>query len=88
MNVKFKNIFLKDLKKLPDGVKQQIERLIYVDIPELDQFSEIRNIRKIEGYESYYRIKKGNYRIGFEKREDAIVFYRVLHRKDIYRYFP
>jgi len=88
MKVKFKNSFIKDLKKLPEGVKQQIERLVYVDISELDQFADIRSIKKIEGYENYYRIKKGNYRIGYEKREDAIVFHRVLHRKDIYRYFP
>ena len=88
MKVKFKNAFLKDLKKLPDGVKQQIERLVYVDIPDIDQFSDIRSIKKIEGYENYYRIRKGNYRIGFEKREEFIVFHRVLHRKDIYRYFP
>lgn len=58
MNVKFKNSFIKDLKNLPEGVKQQIERLVYVDIPELDQFADIRSIKKIVGYENYYRIKK------------------------------
>jgi len=88
MKVKFKNSFIKDLKKLPEAVKQQIERLVYVDIPELDQFADIRSIKKIEGYENYYRIKKENYRIGFERRDELIVFHRVMHRKDIYRYFP
>lgn len=88
MKVKFKNSFIKDLKKLPEGVKQQIERLVYIDIPESDQLADLRSIKKIAGYENYYRIKKGNYRIGFEKKEEMIVFYRVMHRKDIYRYFP
>ena len=88
MKVRFKSSFIKDLKKLPDGVKQQIERLVYIEIPTLNQFSDIRNIKKIEGDENYYRIRIGNYRIGFEKREDFLVFHRVLHRKDIYRYFP
>jgi len=88
MKVKFKNTFFKDLKKIPEGVRQQIERLVYVNIPDYDQFSDIRSIKKIEGYENYYRVRKGNYRIEFEKREDTLVFHRVLHRKDIYRYFP
>jgi mRNA interferase RelE/StbE len=88
MKVKFKNSFIKDLKKLPTDIRQQIERLVYREIPTLDQLSDIRSIKKIEGYENYYRIKKGNYRIGFEKREDTLVFHRALHRKDIYRYFP
>ncbi|MCI0493448.1 type II toxin-antitoxin system RelE/ParE family toxin [candidate division KSB1 bacterium] len=88
MKVKFKNSFIKDLKKLPIEIKQQIERLVYREIPNFDRLAEIKGIKKIEGYENYYRIKKGNYRIGFEKREDVLVFHRALHRKDIYRYFP
>jgi mRNA interferase RelE/StbE len=47
------------------------------------------DVEKIEGYVNYYRIRIGNYRIGCEMQTgDKIIFYRVKHRKDIYRVFP
>jgi mRNA interferase RelE/StbE len=30
----------------------------------------------------------GDYRIGIEVLEDEVIFVRMLHRRDIYRYFP
>ena len=36
----------------------------------------------------FFRISFGEYRLGYEKREDEIIIYRILHRKEIYRYFP
>ncbi|MCC5620529.1 type II toxin-antitoxin system RelE/ParE family toxin [Nostoc sp. CHAB 5715] len=33
-------------------------------------------------------MRVGDYRIGFTVAGDTITFVRVLHRKDIYRYFP
>ncbi len=38
--------------------------------------------------ERYWRIKIGEYRLGLEKDGDKIILVRILHRKDIYRYFP
>jgi mRNA interferase RelE/StbE len=50
---------------------------------------EIPHMKKIEGYESYYRIKMGDYRLGMEAVSNReVIFLRFLHRKDIYRYFP
>jgi len=43
---------------------------------------------KLEGYEHYYRIRVSDYRIGIKIEGDILVFMRVLHRKEIYRYFP
>jgi len=51
--------------------------------------SDIANIKKIQGYSSFYRIKISDYRIGLEKlANNTIVFLRALPRKDIYRFFP
>jgi mRNA interferase RelE/StbE len=45
--------------------------------------------KKIEGYETYYRIRIGDYRLGMEAISGReVVLLRFLHRKDIYRYFP
>jgi len=40
------------------------------------------------GYKNAYRIRLGNYRIGFLMIADELILNRVLHRKDIYDYFP
>jgi mRNA interferase RelE/StbE len=58
-------------------------------IESADTIHEIPHIKKIEGYESYYRMKVGDYRLGMELVSiTEVVLLRFLHRKDIYRYFP
>ncbi|MCA9917044.1 MAG: type II toxin-antitoxin system RelE/ParE family toxin [Anaerolineales bacterium] len=42
----------------------------------------------MQGYESYFRIRLGDYRIGIEVENQTVIFVRILHRKDIYRRFP
>ena len=36
----------------------------------------------------YYRIRVGDYRVGFVFEQGAVTFVRCLNRKEIYRYFP
>jgi len=88
MKISFKNAFLKDLEKLPSDYRRKIEHLVFTEIPKIDNLYDIKNIKKIRGDKNYYRIRVGNYRIGFGERYGELVFMRVLHRKDIYRYFP
>lgn len=43
----------------------------------------------MQGFQSYYRVRIGDYRVGFEILPDeSILFILVAHRKEIYRYFP
>lgn len=43
----------------------------------------------MRGCENFYRIRSGNYRIGCKITPDnAIIFYRVKSREEIYRVFP
>ena len=88
MQVRFKRSFIKDLEKCPVEIKQRAEKLIFVQVPSIQSLTELTNIRKIKGYSNYFRIRMGQYRIGFELRNETLVFYRILHRKDIYKYFP
>ncbi len=50
--------------------------------------SEINNIKKLKGEDNAYRIRVGDYRIGFFMKGDTMIFSRVLHRREFYRYFP
>jgi mRNA-degrading endonuclease RelE of RelBE toxin-antitoxin system len=88
VKVRFKKAFLKDLEKLPANFRKTVENLVFEEIPKTQEFSDIKNTKKLKGDENFYRVRIGNSRIGFEYRDKEIVFYRVLHRKDIYRYFP
>lgn len=84
----FKKTFLKDLAEVPGAYRSKIERLVFEDIPSLQHITDKIDIKKIQGYESYYRIRIGNYRIGCEIQAGNIIFYRVKNRKDIYKVFP
>ncbi len=77
---------MKALKSTP--YYETIRILAFEEIPQLLTFEEITNIKKLQGYENAYRIRVGDYRIGFIFDGETVIFQRVLHRKDIYRYFP
>ncbi len=88
MNVEFRKSFEKDLRKLGDAevlakVQQVIEAVeIAADL------SDLNNLKKLESEEDCYRIRIGDHRIGITANGDIVTFVRVLHRKEIYRYFP
>ena len=43
----------------------------------------------MKGFKNFYRIKSGDYRLGFELiNNDTIYFIAFAHRKDIYKKFP
>jgi mRNA interferase RelE/StbE len=91
MNVTLKKTFLKDLEKVTEPQKSEVKAFLQQlsRSAHLSELSE-RNIKKLRGKrtDNFFRIRFGDYRLGCEKRDNEIVVYRVLHRKDIYRYFP
>ncbi len=88
MEVKFKKSFIRDLEKLPNDMKRDVQELVFIEIPKLENLNEISQLKKIKGYPKFYRLRVRNYRVGFELRGKVLIFYRVLHRKNIYKYFP
>ncbi len=89
MKIEYNEQFLKDMKKLRHtAVYSFLKTLCFEELPVCENLSKIGNIKKIQGYKSYYRIKAGDYRIGIKDEGGTVVLMRVLHRKDIYRVFP
>lgn len=89
MNTQYLPSFLKDLKALKSTpAYDSIRMLAFETIPNCPSLEEVRNLTKLIGYETAYRIRLGDYRIGLFVESDTITFARVLHRKEIYRYFP
>ena len=88
MKVKYEASFEKDLKNIRDrNLLQKIKSAIE-DVKEAETIRRIHNLKKLKGYETYYRIKIGDYRIGIEIIEEEIIFTRFLHRREVYRFFP
>ena len=88
MIVKVNKAFLKDLAKLPVNERQRIEKWVFEESEKTEAIEATGLFQKLKGYETYYRARFGNYRVGVRYENDVLIFERVLHRKEIYRYFP
>lgn len=85
----YKKSFLKDLAAVPKRHRSRIERLVFNEIPASENIFTDFDIDRMKGYEHYWRIRSGHYRIGIKITGDnTIIFYRVKSREEIYRVFP
>lgn len=88
MITEFTERFLKDLDKLNQAsIKKDISDIIE-QVEKANFLSEIKNIKKLKGHQTAYRIRIGDYRIGLFVENNIVEFVRVIHRKDIYKVFP
>jgi mRNA interferase RelE/StbE len=88
VKVSFEASFARDLKGIKDkALLRRVEQVI-AEVKAATALSEIKNLVKMRGYATFYRMRLGEYRIGIEVLEDEVIFVRILHRRDIYRYFP
>ena len=88
MNVEFRKSFEKDLRKIKDVELLRRIQVAIEEVETIDSLTYLTNVKKLKAEGDYYRIRVGDYRIGLSVGEDTVVFVRVLHRKEIYRYFP
>ena len=88
MNVAFEASFARDLKHIRDKhLLRRVQQVIEA-IKAAPGISTVQDLEKMQGYDTFYRIRLGDYRIGIEVVADQVIFVRFLHRKDVYRYFP
>lgn len=88
--VLYKKTFLKDLRKLPKDIRIKVEQLSFDILPETENLSGIKGLEKLVSHEGCYKIRFEDYRVGLQIDfgRNLIVCCRVLHRKEIYRYYP
>jgi mRNA interferase RelE/StbE len=89
MEILYGKQFSKDLDAIrhETDIKAHLLKLIKT-IRAAKSFSDLKGVRKLEGYQAYFRIKVGDYRLGIKVTQDTVELIRFLHRKDIYRRFP
>lgn len=88
MNIEFESRLEKDLRHIKDRKLLGKIKEVVLECREAENLGQIGNLKKLQGHDSFYRIKIGDYRLGFELVETTLIFTRILHRKDVYRYFP
>jgi mRNA interferase RelE/StbE len=88
LNVSFKRSFVRDLKQLKNkALLRQVQEIIE-QLETASSLGEVSRVKKIQGNDFYYRIRLGEHRLGLFVKGDEVTCVRLLHRKDIYRYFP
>ena len=87
MKVEFRRKFLKELAKVPTKTQTKIEFFVFTTLPAIKTLSAVGNIEAMRGYHGYYKVRFGSYRIGLKLEGETIIREKVLHRKEIYRYF-
>lgn len=88
MNVEFRKTFEKDLKKINDkSLLVKIKSTIN-SVEASANLDDVANLKKLKGNEGYFRIRIGDYRLGLFLDGETVLFVRVIHRQEFYRYFP
>ena len=89
MRLRYAKRFEKDIEDVRHNpeIKRRLAAVIQ-NLKTIGSFRELHGIRKIEGYENYYRLRVGDYRLGIKLVIDVVELIRFLHRKEIYRRFP
>jgi mRNA interferase RelE/StbE len=89
MIVEFDKSFEKSLDHLKNPIILKRLENVIIQIEKASSLTQVSNIKKLSGFSDYYRIRIGDYRIGFESIDiTTIRFIVITHRKDIYRIFP
>ena len=88
MKTVFTVSFERDLKRTQDkrvraAVLEMISRMEAANRP-----AEIAGLKRLRAGDNCYRLRIGDYRIGLVITENVAKFVRLLHRSEIYRFFP
>ena len=88
MNIAYSKKFLKQLAELPKTHRSKIEKFVFDDLKQAVALSKLGNIEKMQGYDNYYKVRFGDYRLGLHEDNGNIIIKVVMHRKEIYKFFP
>ena len=87
MKVEFLKKFSKDLDGIGSkSIKSNLLKVIELT-ESVNSLDDIPNTKKLKGNKSAYRIRIGDYRLGFFFENGIILMARFIHRKDIYKLF-
>jgi len=88
MKVTFDQKFMKRLDKIDDkDIINKVKKVI-LSLERAATLNDVQHLKKLESRGHFYRIRLGDYRIGFELLDETVCLITIAHRKDVYKYFP
>ena len=88
MKVEYLSQFDKDIDKVKEREVKIALLNIINEFKNASSLADIRQVKKLKGGKTFYRVRIGDYRLGFSLNGQTVLFMRFLSRKDIYKYFP
>lgn len=88
MLVTVKKSFNKDIEKIKDKKLALKIQEILDSLQNVETIIAFSNTKKIKGSANAYRIRIGDYRLGFFLNENKVELTVFAHRKDMYKFFP
>ena len=88
MKVGYRKRFLKQLARLPSGIRSRVEDFAFEQLPNASSIADLGGIEKMQGPENDDKSRFGSFRVGMELDADTLILKVVMDRKDIYKYFP
>ena len=82
--------FYKDIERITDTKVLAAVKSAFQSVEAANTLQDIPNLKKMKGAKkgNFFRIRTGNYRIGFKLENRTVVFLVCANRKDFYKYFP
>ena len=87
MRVELTKRFAKELDKLPRKIQLKVVEVLE-NLDEADSLSDIEDFKALSGYNNFYRIKLGQYRIGLFLNGETFLVERIGVRGDFYKSYP
>jgi mRNA interferase RelE/StbE len=89
-HIEISAFFIKSIKRIPSHEQKRINDLIEEYCDGIQDPLRLPHMRKLEGFQNYYRMRLGGYRVGIEldTSRHAVIFRFVGSRGDFYKRFP
>lgn len=88
MNVIYTKTITKDVRKIKDKKLTDKLTAIIQQLKTASSLEEIQQLKKLKGHPAAYRIRVGDYRLGFYYEENTVILARMVKRSVIYKLFP
>lgn len=88
MNVIYTKTITKDVRKIKDKKLTDKLTAIIQQLKTASSLEEIQQLKKLKGHPAAYRIRVGDYRLGFYYEENTVTLARMVKRSVIYKLFP
>jgi mRNA interferase RelE/StbE len=88
MKVKYSKKFLKQLAAIPSDIRSKIESFVFEELVLTLSIYEMGKVEKMKGYDGFYKVRFGNYRLGLVIENEIVAVKTVVHRREIYKFFP